>query len=99
MPLEIIFHPKVALDVQEVMNYYERVAGSELAGEFYDEFLSAVRHAAETPEAYNLRFRDLRRVNLHRFPFNFLFRVVGKTIRILVLRHHSRKPSFGIRRD
>jgi hypothetical protein len=37
-------------------------------------------------------------VNLHRFPYHFLFRVVGHDVRILVVRHHRRHPSLGIRR-
>jgi len=99
MSLEISFHPGVYSDVDEVMGYYERVAGPELADDFYTEFISFVHSAAQTPEIYNIRIRDLRRVNLDRFPYNFLFRVSSDTIRILVLRHHARRPSFGLRRE
>lgn len=78
------------------MSYYERVAGIELAENFYQEFLGAVRSAASTPEKFNIRFRDLRRINLHRYPYNLLYRVEDDSIRILVVRHHALKPSFGI---
>ena len=95
MPLKILFHPKVYADVDKVMAYYEKVAGPELAEDFYREFISFVHRAAQKPELSNFRFRDLRRVNLRRFLYNFLFRVCDDTIRNLVLRHHARRPSFG----
>jgi hypothetical protein len=34
-------------------------------------------------------------VNLQRFPFHFLFRIVGDVVRILVVRHHRRRPTVG----
>jgi hypothetical protein len=37
-------------------------------------------------------------VNLDRFPYHFLFRIVDDGVRVLVVRHHSRHPSLGIRR-
>ena len=42
--------------------------------------------------------RDLRRVYLERFPFHFLFRIVDDRVRILVVRHHGRRPSLGLTR-
>ena len=80
------------------MAYYEAVATPELANEFYAELRHCAEEAAARPESFAIRERDLRRVNLHRFPYHFLFRVVGDAVRILVLRHHSRHPSLGIRR-
>jgi hypothetical protein len=35
---------------------------------------------------------------LRRFPYHFLFRVVAHEVRILIVRHHHRYPSFGSRR-
>jgi hypothetical protein len=40
--------------------------------------------AAERPESFSIREGDIRRVNLHRFPYHFLFRIVGDEVRILV---------------
>lgn len=41
-----------------------------------------------------IRERDIRRVNLQRFPYHFLFRIVGDVVRILVVRHHNRYPAL-----
>jgi toxin ParE1/3/4 len=54
--------------------------------------------AANRPETFSIRERDIRRVNLDRFPYHFLFRLVGDAVRILVVRHHHRHPKFGITR-
>jgi len=46
------------------MGYYEDVAGPRLADEFFSELRSCFQKAAESPEAYDIREHDLRRVNL-----------------------------------
>jgi hypothetical protein len=48
--------------------------------------------AAARPESFAVRERDLHRVNLQRFPYHFWFRVVDDTVRVLVVRHHRRRP-------
>ncbi len=95
----LILHPRVHSDVQAIMEYYETVAGRELANDFYSELRRFMMEAAERPESFAIRERDLRRANLHRFPYHFLFRIVGGTVRILVVRHHRRHPSLGSRRQ
>jgi plasmid stabilization system protein ParE len=80
------------------MRYYERVATPELADEFYTELRYFLTRAEDKPESFSIRERDIRRANLRRFPYHFLFRVVGDQVRILVVRHHHRNPSFGSRR-
>ena len=94
----LVFHPKVYSDIDEIMEYYERVATSELADEFYSELRYYMQQAAERPESFAIRERDLRRVNLQRFPYHFLFRIVGDVVRVLVVRHHRRRATVGVRR-
>ena len=98
MSLRVVFHPKVFSEVDAIMDYYERVAGIQLADDFYTEFRLFVQDVSDDPEKYNIRSGNFRRVNLKRFPFNFLFRVQEDTIRILVVRHHARRPTFGTKR-
>lgn len=80
------------------MEYYERVASPELADDFYSELRRFMLEAAARPESFSLRQSDLRRANPHRFPYHFLFRIVDDSVRILVVRHHRRCPSHGLRR-
>lgn len=96
--MRVILHPKIDSDVSAIMEYYERVASRELADDFYAELRDFTLKAVERPESFPIRERDLRRVNLHRFPYHFLFSIVGDVVRILVVRHHRRNPSFGVHR-
>src|SRR5690242_7369199 len=97
--MRFVLHPKVYSDIDEIMGYYERVATRQLADEFYAELRYYMQQAAERPESFAIRERDLRRVKLQRFPYHFLFRVAGDVVRILVVRHHRRLPTVGIRRQ
>ena len=96
--MRLVLHPKVYSDIDTIMAYYEQVASAELANEFYGELRDFMKVAAARPGSFAIRDGDLRRVNLHRFPYHFLFRVVGHDVRVLVVRHHRRHPSLGIRR-
>jgi len=80
------------------MNHYEDVGGTELADEFYAELKGCFQKAAASPEAYSARDHDLRRVNLPRFPYHFLFRIFEDRLRVLVVRHHKRRPSLSVGR-
>ena len=100
--MRLVLHPKIYSDIDAIMAYYEEVAATELAKEFYAELrhfmLEAMLEAAKRPKSFAIRQRDIRRVNLRRFPYHFLFRIVDDTVRVLVVRHHSRHPSLGTRR-
>jgi len=96
--MRLVFHPKVYSDIDSIMAYYEEVAETELANEFYAELRHFMMEAAKRPKSFAVRERDIRRVNLRRFPYHFLFRLVDDTVRILVVRHHSRHPSLATRR-
>ena len=70
----LVFHPKVYSDIDEIMEYYERVATRELAAEFYSELRYYMQQAAERPESFAIRERDLRRLNLQSAsPITFYF--------------------------
>jgi plasmid stabilization system protein ParE len=96
--MRIEFHKLVASDIARIMDYYEDAAGPQLADEFYEELRAFFGKAANAPETYAICERDLRRANLERFPYHFLFRIIGDKVRILVVRHHRRRPSLGTQR-
>lgn len=96
--MRLVLHSKVYSDIERIMDYYERADSPGLADDFYEELRHFMAEAARRPESYSIRERDIRRVNLQRFPYHFLFRIVGDTVRILVVRHHRRNPSVGITR-
>ena len=86
-------HREIASDVTRIMEYYEAVAGEQLASEFYIELGYFFERALEFPFAYRVRTHGLRRVDLKRFPFHFWFRLISpETVRVLVIRHHKQRP-------
>ncbi|MDQ2974781.1 MAG: hypothetical protein M3R69_05120 [Acidobacteriota bacterium] len=72
--------------------------GQNLRTSFTASYDPSFKKPPESPEAYDIRERDLRRANLERFPYHFLFRIVRDRVRILVVRHHRRRPSLGLHR-
>lgn len=96
--MRLVLHRNVYTDIDKVMAHYERVAGPQLADEFYAELRHFFVEAATRPQSFPIRERDIRRVNLQRFPYHFLFRIAEDSVRILVIRHHKRHPSFGTKR-
>lgn len=96
--MRLEFPRQIASDISRIMDYYEDVAGQQLVDEFYAELISSFQKAGKSPEAYEPLERDLRRVNLERFPYHFLFRIADDGVRILVVRHHRRRPTLGLQR-
>jgi plasmid stabilization system protein ParE len=97
--MRLVLHRRVRSDADEIMDYYERAEHPELAQDFYRELRAFMLDASRRPGRYHFFKGDLRRVNLKRFPYHFLYRVVGDCVRILVVRHHRRDPDYGLERE
>jgi plasmid stabilization system protein ParE len=96
--MNLIYHRNVQSDVSTVLAYYDEVGGLGLGDAFFEEFMANVALVVGNPMRFHPVDGTLRRANLDRFPYHFLFRVQGDTIRILVLRHHHRHPDHGLKR-
>lgn len=93
----IRFHPRIRHDLQEAYAYYASIS-DRLAEDFWAEISEAIKRIESNPEAHHFTVSEIRRCNLKRFPYNILFVILSDRIRIGVVRHNSRAPSFGIRR-
>lgn len=71
--MRLEFHKQVYSDICRIMEYYEDVAGPDLADEFYAELRTYFHQVVKSPQSYAVSTRDIRRVNLKRFPFHFFF--------------------------
>lgn len=49
--MRVDFHKLVAADISRIMDYYEDVAGPQLADEFYEELSAFFQKAAQSPES------------------------------------------------
>jgi plasmid stabilization system protein ParE len=97
--MKLVLHRRVGSDADEIMDYYKQAGHPELAEDFYRELRGFMLDAARRPTRYPFFKADLRRVNLKRFPYHFLYRFVGDGVRILVVRHHRRRPDYGLERE
>jgi plasmid stabilization system protein ParE len=96
--MKVSFHRRTQQDVWGVVRHYEEESGEVLADQFYDEFMRRVTLAATHPERCHIDSSGLRRCNLKRFPYHFLFRSRRDDIFVLVLRHNRRNPRYGLGR-
>ncbi len=83
-------HRLVKADLRNAYNWYE----DQLPGmgrEFREEFRHAYRKTGRNPLIYSVRFSNIRRVNLDRFPYGVFYTVHRDEIRALAVLHGSRE--------
>jgi len=95
--MKVVYHPAVQRDLNAILRHYDGI-DPRLADDFWEEFLAFVKSASEKPTQSHPGGNDRRRVNLERFPYHFLFRILSDKIRITVVRHHRRDPRYGMKR-
>jgi toxin ParE1/3/4 len=95
--VRVEYHPAVEQDVAEALRQYA-VVSQRLGGEFTAELRAAVAAAAAKPGRFHLIKPGLHRANLKRFPYHFVYRELMDGIRVTLVRHHRREPSFGMER-
>jgi len=94
---EVVYHPRVPSEVREAIAYYDEIS-PKLADEFWSELTEAFDYARSFPEQHHFDPTGMRRGNLKRFPYHFLFRLSPDYIRVTVVRHNRRHPGYGSRR-
>ena len=95
--MRLVYHPAVQRDVTGILRHYDGIS-RRLGDAFWEELTGLIEVARTKPERFHPADRGLRRANLKRFPYHFLFRVVAGGVRIIVVRHHRRHPSQGMGR-
>lgn len=91
------FHKGVQRDLDAVLRKYHELS-RQLGEDFFAEFQTGIRKAVANPRHFHFDRSGLRRCNLDRFPYHFLYDIKGSEIRVWVLRHNRRNPEIGLRR-
>ena len=78
--MKLVYNRNVQKDVTAILAYYDQVGGPDLGDGFYAELMAFVEKARTYPKRFHFVSDELRRVNLHRFPYHFLFRVKDNTV-------------------
>lgn len=96
MNLEIL--PLALRDIDEAANYYLKQRPG-LDDEFLAEIEAAVKTIVASPRQFEQVRPDIRRCLLDRFPYGVYYRVLdADLVQIIVVKHHHRRPGFGMRR-
>src|SRR3989304_6971680 len=97
MNLEIL--PLARRDINEAADYYLRQRAG-LEDEFLAELSAAVKMIGARPQQFEQVRSGIRRCLLDRFPYGVYYRVLGfDMVQIVVVKHHSRRAGFGMRRE
>lgn len=91
-------HPGAERDLEKAIDFYLKNAGQVIAQRFLEEFYRAANYLVENPEIVSRAENGHRSYPLHVFPYSVVYVTPENKIRILVVRHHRRRPSFGLRR-
>ena len=75
----------------EARDWYTAV-DPNLGGSFFRELEKAVEQARRNPQAFEIVFRDVRRVLLRRFPYALFYRLMPQAIVVIAFFHGSRNP-------
>jgi toxin ParE1/3/4 len=82
-------HPLVRADIQSAYNWYE-TKQLGLGGEFIEDFRRAYHRLQQSPAFYSVRFSEVRRLNLGRFPYGIFYVLETDHIQMLGVLHASR---------
>ncbi len=95
--MKVVYHPAVQRDVSGILRHYDAIS-PRLGDAFWEELTNLIEAAQDNPARFHPVDQGLRRANLKRFPYHFVFRASWDRIRVIVVRHHRRHPGYGLRR-
>ena len=88
-------HSGAEQDVADAIDFYTEQAGVVVAERFLSEFERVAALLQEHPGFGTPTAKGRRVFPLQVFPYLVVYRVLEGGIRILVVRHQHRKPSYG----
>lgn len=95
--MRVVLHPAVENDIRRAMDWYNRHRPG-LGDEFLEQVDASIQGLQQSPRRYARFLLSLRRVLVHRFPFQLVFRVRGDHVLIVGLFHQHADPT-SIRLD
>jgi hypothetical protein len=85
LDVEAKFHKRVHADLKDILGKYYNTS-HQLGEDFLAEFKVGFSKAVENPRSFHFDRIGLRRWNLDRFPYHFLYDIHEKYVRVWVLR-------------
>jgi plasmid stabilization system protein ParE len=97
--MKVTLHPAAEQDIQEAAAFYEREGTPKVAARFVAEFKRLATLLLEHPEIGSPRSNGKRGFSMSIFPYTVIYRACADEIKILVVKHDSKRPRFGARRS
>ena len=97
--MKVTLHPAAEQDVEEAAAFYEREGTPLLAARFIAEFKRLATLLVEHPEIGSPRSKGRRGLSMRVFPYTVIYRVTANEIKVLVVKHDSKRPGFGGKRS
>lgn len=91
MTSPVRYRQEAVADIEAAYDWYEAERPG-LGLEFRGALADAERFLAETPEAFPVVYRELRRILLHRFPYSVYFALTLEGVQIWGCIHQARHP-------
>jgi plasmid stabilization system protein ParE len=88
-------HPGAEHDIASALDFYREQAGLVVAEHFLEEFERVAKLLIEYPDLGTPTTRGRRTFPLKVFPYSVVYRNLGSSIRILIVRHQHRKPGYA----
>lgn len=92
MARQVVVADQALHEIDEAVKWYDR-QDPGLGDELFRAIQDAVGSIRTNPEIHPLRFDEVRRVMLKRFPYSIYFEHDQRELRILSVFHHARDPS------
>jgi len=94
----VSYHELASNEIVHATAYYAGVR-FDLGAAFLAELNVAIEQIAADPLRFEQVRPGVRRILLERFPYGIYYRLPNAgTVRIIVVRHHRRRPGLGMRR-
>ena len=97
--MDLSFNRLVQKDVDEIIDYYEAIS-DKLVSRFFCDMELRINEIKENPKRSpkDQNHPLYRKVKMRNFLYCIVYRVLFNRIRVLVIKHENRKPSFGLKR-
>lgn len=93
--MRVTLHPAAEQDIVDAASFYEREGSAVLAARFVTEFKRMAALLAEHPAIGAPRAGGRRGFAMSIFPYTVIYRATSDEVRILVVKHDSRRPGYG----
>ena len=90
---EVVLAPEAESDITDALVWYRKRSVLAAVG-FRVEVFGAIDRIGEAPLSWPIDEFGNRQFVLRRFPFSVVYDVEGRTVTILAVAHHRRRPDY-----